>query len=1208
MVGQNTGSTILKATADFMKKCDLPEDEAMVYLTILGIGQTSSGEISLYTGFSLKKTENLLEVLETKGLVVCVGDRIDTYYARPPYEGFAQSLDEFAQTLRTFEKDVSNTSKKSKTAIIKTEKSSKKAITDHIKEFQQATKDMWEQFKTETTDQLEIGLQGITERKNTANKAVEQHITTFGEDSRSAVQSLKSTLSEKAETLVTQLQGILEKTMADSEGNLTRLNETTIENLNSHAKSFETRFSALGQSADMTFKKMKDISDQHRSDFTAALEEMISTEIVRHQNVMETIKKNMGVLSEEKWRNTTKALETAQMGILNPLDEMKESILKLLDIFLKNQESMKEETLERWRQHLVDLMTSIKQELDTTQVEAINIVTGVQSDLTSSLKEKSNNFAKTLTKSVNEIEKKINALIEDVTSKMQQSQKKVSQTTNRAKKDVEAFQTDSAKQFEAFTSTFSEEIGEAQKEMQTSASELMDRHVAGMQVFYDTASSEFSKLIEITTLTTQEQTQDLKRKTGELIETEVSTLTHAMEQIQKGLTKTLGEQKSTLHSDTDKLKKDVSGRLAHVLSVIETIINEIQNDVSTHMTQHTSRFTENADNLLKTLDAMIKERKNAFSTDLARTRSNFETAMDQMIIAYESALTSQVEQITQQFKEEIEKVQGETSEYKQMAGNNLKTTTQTVIQLIRELTSNLLNVLTSSLGNYKENVHITGEELGENISTLMTQIEEETASFRAQFTQTGNMLNEHQTTQINNLSEAIGAECEKFFPQITDATSKFMESSSTALETAISAYEEESAKIHHAFNESIQSQTDALNTMVSTSKTNVETTISQAKEESKSKLDTFIENAAELIDEHITTHDTLISETKNKGTIVTQALNKEVSSLIDKTASELETLVSDEIETNSATIQELKTKITTTVTETIDNTKKQHGEGSNQAVEQKETQIEELTNWNNAFTDKLQTITNSTLETLQQELEDVEQALKEQINIIQDSLGKKTGKTITATEPLGMQLDKRTAQQMTTMRTTADKVLTEIAKTIKTNIEPTKTFADQNKEKLLAIWEETKLMKPRELETTWLVVSLENIKKFLAAMIKRTKSTITMTIPNKLDVPTEVIKKIPTSRRVHIITEIAPDRDDSDKAWVQELYSKPNVRVLKHSKLKYIAAARDGEEVLLAPLQDLPDIAGLASEQEGYVKLYQQIIGPIFMADSREIRRGEVDM
>jgi hypothetical protein len=117
-----------------------------------------------------------------------------------------------------------------------------------------------------------------------------------------------------------------------------------------------------------------------------------------------------------------------------------------------------------------------------------------------------------------------------------------------------------------------------------------------------------------------------------------------------------------------------------------------------------------------------------------------------------------------------------------------------------------------------------------------------------------------------------------------------------------------------------------------------------------------------------------------------------------------------------------------------------------------------------------------------------------------------------------------------------------------------------------------------------------------------------MAIPSYADVPTEVIKKTRTSRRVHLITEINPEQAEEEKSWVQDLYSKPNVRVLRHSNLEYIAAARDGEEVLLAPLQDLPDVAGLASEQEGYVKLYQQFIGPLFMADSREIRRGEVDM
>ena len=71
----------LKATKDFMKKFDLPKDESVVYLAILGIGQVSSGEISLYTGLSLKKTETILETLKEKGLIGHVEGRVDTYFA-----------------------------------------------------------------------------------------------------------------------------------------------------------------------------------------------------------------------------------------------------------------------------------------------------------------------------------------------------------------------------------------------------------------------------------------------------------------------------------------------------------------------------------------------------------------------------------------------------------------------------------------------------------------------------------------------------------------------------------------------------------------------------------------------------------------------------------------------------------------------------------------------------------------------------------------------------------------------------------------------------------------------------------------------------------------------------------------------------------------------------------------------------------------------
>ena len=56
------------------------------------------------------------------------------------------------------------------------------------------------------------------------------------------------------------------------------------------------------------------------------------------------------------------------------------------------------------------------------------------------------------------------------------------------------------------------------------------------------------------------------------------------------------------------------------------------------------------------------------------------------------------------------------------------------------------------------------------------------------------------------------------------------------------------------------------------------------------------------------------------------------------------------------------------------------------------------------------------------------------------------------------------------------------------------------------------------------------------------------------------------------------------------------------SKGDFIAMTKDAEEVLLAPVAgDQDALVAMVSTQDGYCKLYSQIIGPVFQANSRPI-------
>ncbi|NHJ00889.1 MAG: hypothetical protein EAX86_02050 [Candidatus Heimdallarchaeota archaeon] len=144
------------------------------------------------------------------------------------------------------------------------------------------------------------------------------------------------------------------------------------------------------------------------------------------------------------------------------------------------------------------------------------------------------------------------------------------------------------------------------------------------------------------------------------------------------------------------------------------------------------------------------------------------------------------------------------------------------------------------------------------------------------------------------------------------------------------------------------------------------------------------------------------------------------------------------------------------------------------------------------------------------------------------------------------------------------------------------------------------------------IVSKEATLTYVKDMFSRITSGITLLIPKIEDVPIDLILATKTSQRVSLVTICKPEKD---KDFLQKLLQKPNVRIRAVDPVKfedvdkYIAADRDGEEVIIGVTEDSGEVLAIASLADSFIKLMGKIVlGDYFLARSQEIQRSDLGL
>lgn len=144
------------------------------------------------------------------------------------------------------------------------------------------------------------------------------------------------------------------------------------------------------------------------------------------------------------------------------------------------------------------------------------------------------------------------------------------------------------------------------------------------------------------------------------------------------------------------------------------------------------------------------------------------------------------------------------------------------------------------------------------------------------------------------------------------------------------------------------------------------------------------------------------------------------------------------------------------------------------------------------------------------------------------------------------------------------------------------------------------------------IISKEATINYIRSMFSRMKAGITILMPNIDDIPVDLILASKTTQKINIVSIVDIN---THKDFLKNVFQKPNVKVKSVDPQKfvgvegYLAADRDGEEVIIGIKEDQGGVVSIASESDAFISLMGKIVlGDYFLARSREIQRIDVGM
>ncbi|MHA1971818.1 MAG: helix-turn-helix domain-containing protein [Candidatus Hodarchaeales archaeon] len=640
--------------------------------------------------------------------------------------------------------------------------------------------------------------------------------------------------------------------------------------------------------------------------------------------------------------------------------------------------------------------------------------------------------------------------------------------------------------------------------------------------------------------------------------------------------KTIFQEKNKANQEIfDKINETSKEQVNGLKNVLQEVNSNLANSFSEGLEESVREFEEKTEQRNENINESVTTTISSFTQGVENVRSLMGSTGQVIYSSIDernSKLSSRIEKVTEDVKKTVtdssrstetktigylegfnEELQQKIDVNKKEIGTILSGTKEEIKSKSIGSAGNLQQTLSDVLIKAQNQIN---DALAKSQKLLNQQVQEA----RAKIEESINQFSEAVSVQTDSDIQKLIINAESTFTGLSSDTQSVTEKTKKAISGDLT----ELVNVTTSSAESTKNNAvKELNTIVANLKKEVETVITNFKQELvpqekeiKDLLNNLKGSLVQMQNESLESYKKRIAEFKSIVETKSQLLSKTINEKTDSLVGELLIFVSNLNAKTSDFDNNFKGKLTESVTKTT----------------------ERLMSQTREFQEKIISVVN-----------EIETAATEQIE--------KTDKTVTSS----------IQAEISTLETELSDYSGKFAEVTERNEKIMKNYMF-SLEKISSLVKDTK----QPPVQTAPIISKDATLTYINHLFKKMKGSITLLIPKVSDIPVDEILATKNHQRVNLVTVIDPNVHGD---MLKKLLQKPNVRVRRVDKSKfvgvekYIAADRDGEEVLIAVTEDRGEIVAIASQSEAFVELMGKIIlGDYFLARSQEISRSEIGL
>ncbi len=666
------------------------------------------------------------------------------------------------------------------------------------------------------------------------------------------------------------------------------------------------------------------------------------------------------------------------------------------------------------------------------------------------------------------------------------------------------------------------------------------------------------------------------------IDTNVST---KFEELSKGLSSLQKDASERVKLANNDFKKEIR-------ETIKNNKNEIENtlkDLETEIDKWQKEYSDESDNWIKQVADSANQVKASLGEGQESVKQSINESIDKLkqnkgVMKLKDILKTQKDkirdlntQLEQKLETNQEKVIAKSDSVQDEIKNALEKSVNEKLDEFQSINNQTQESINSSLIKNIEHFKEKGKSFGNETSKIFS---EQTEKIESDFYQIKDSISEGNESLVKKFKDILEEVKERFLEKIVDQVNRLRLDTANLEKTLSETLDERTDTYRNEIDTSRKEFFDGLDGHVK----NLDAQSHAIRDESVTKLlANIVSNNKETLKTIQTNRNSTISSHKSKQDEMRDARFNELNTTTDNMKSEVTQFVNADIERVNKMAIDIHEKISSEIENGFKNIKTELAgidDKYNQSIDELSTSTGQQ---NNDVIEKHRDMFQSDASTMEIELLDIATAHQNEYELNANSLN-----------------DQILSKLEETDITVTDRL-------INTNNDSAATFKEceanslERAKLLRAVWKELENILKINSELTWVLTSEDAIKEYLGDMVLRTKSTISIVAPDFNDLP---LKSMETARRQIRIKTASRILADS-RNEVAKLLEQGNVEVRQRPEMDLYAAARENEEVLIAPHAPGKPTHQVAiiSQQPSIVKFVHEVIGPLVIARATKISR-----